>query len=96
MNKNNLNNIDTKMTTKNNQHKGIKGQPILSPEIIQYFIPTSFLKTKNPNELFYKPMIIGAVSLNFANSPLLIKSFLIASTAISSSLFANFSSKANL
>jgi hypothetical protein len=65
-----LNNTDTKMASKNNKDKDMKGQPILSPEIIQYFIPTSFLKTKNPNELFYKPMIIGAVSLNFANSKL--------------------------
>ena len=48
----------------------IKEQPILSPEITQYFIPLSFLGTKKTNEFFYKPVILGAVSLNFTDSKL--------------------------
>ena len=66
--KNDLNNDHTKNNSKSK--KEIKEQPILSPEITQYFIPISFLGTKKPNEFFYKPVILGAVSLNFTDSKL--------------------------
>ena len=66
--KNDLNNDHTKNNSKS--IKEIKEQPILSPEITQYFIPISFLGTKKPNEFFYKPVILGAVSLNFTDSKL--------------------------
>ena len=66
--KNEVNNDHTKNNSKSK--KEIKEQPILSPEITQYFIPTSFLGTKKPNEFFYKPVILGAVSLNFTDSKL--------------------------
>jgi hypothetical protein len=67
--KNEVNNNDH---TKNNSKskKEIKEQPILSPEITQYFIPISFLGTKKPTEFYYKPVILGAVSLNFTDSKL--------------------------
>ena len=66
--KNDLNNDHTKNNSKSK--KEIKEQHILSPEISQYFIPISFLGTKKPNEFFYKPVILGAVSLNFTDSKL--------------------------
>jgi uncharacterized protein DUF87 len=64
--KNDLNNDHTKNNSKSK--KEIKEQHILSPEISQYFIPISFLGTKKPDEFFYKPVILGAVSLNFTDS----------------------------
>ena len=66
--KNEVNNDHTKNNSKSK--KEIKEQPILSPEITQYFIPTSFLGTKKPTEFYYKPVILGAVSLNFTDSKL--------------------------
>ena len=66
--KNDLNNYHQKIKSKTKNE--IKEQPILSPEISQYFIPISFLGTKKPNEFFYKPVILGAVSLNFTDSKL--------------------------
>jgi hypothetical protein len=66
--KNEGNNDHTKNNSKSK--KEIKEQPILSPEITQYFIPTSFLGTKKPTEFYYKPVILGAVSLNFTDSKL--------------------------
>jgi hypothetical protein len=66
--KNDLNNDHTKNNSKSK--KEIKEQPILFPEITQYFIPLSFLGTKKPNKFFYKPVILGAVSLNFTDSKL--------------------------
>lgn len=65
---NDPNNDHTNINSKSKNE--IKEQPILSPEITQYFIPLSFLGTKKPNEFFYKPVILGAVSLNFIDSKL--------------------------
>ena len=65
---NDPNNDHTNINSKSKNE--IKEQPILSPEITQYFIPLSFLGTKKPNEFFYKPVILGAVSLNFTDSKL--------------------------
>ena len=65
---NDPNNDHTNINSKSKNE--IKEQPILSPEITQYFIPISFLGTKKPNEFFYKPVILGAVSLNFTDSKL--------------------------
>ena len=49
MAKNEVNNDHTKNNSKSK--KEIKEQPILSPEITQYFIPTSFLGTKKPTRI---------------------------------------------
>jgi hypothetical protein len=67
---NDPNNDHTNINSKSKNE--IKEQPILSPEITQYFIPLSFLGTKKPNEFFYKPVILGAVSLNFTDSKLVV------------------------
>ncbi|MGE5705410.1 MAG: ATP-binding protein [Nitrososphaerales archaeon] len=46
-------------------------QPTLHPEITQYFIPVSNVGTKNKlSEFYYRPVILGAASLNFVNSKL--------------------------
>jgi hypothetical protein len=66
--KNDLNNDHPKIKSKTKNE--IKEQPILSPGITQYFIPISFLGAKKPNEFIYKPVILGAVSLNFTDTKL--------------------------
>jgi hypothetical protein len=45
-------------------------QPTLHPEITQYFVPVSHIETNKLSEFYYRPVILGAVSLNFVNSKL--------------------------
>ncbi len=45
-------------------------QPMLPPEITQYFIPVSHFGTNKPSKFYYKPVVLGAASLNFVDSKL--------------------------
>lgn len=65
------NTINKDQLSGNNIVNHERKQPTLHPEITQYFIPVSDIETKNKlSEFYYRPVILGAASLNFVNSKL--------------------------